>query len=180
MIYRIDFQLNKYSAAGFEGDLQQRTALDYPLGSSDPLLAGWPSVQLSQVDIKLPKSDFFSVFKPGILGVMPAVLNHSELKEHFSEEGELLPVTFGGEDAYLFHPLRKLDAIDKKRSRRMEVSSGNFICNHPVFPTSFRSPYWLFRILESTSCYTTPEFVAYYQEHNLSGLEFHPQRMSEA
>lgn len=179
MIFEIGFLWETFSAAGFEGSLEERTALDHPLGGCEPLIENWKKVHLSHVDPTLPKPDFFTTFKPGF-GVMPKVLNQPILKKHFDETGELLPVKFGDVDAYLFHSLKELDALDKKRSRFWTLSNGYVICKSPVFRSSFHTQHWFFRIPGSKALFTTSEFVSCYQEQGFTGLEFHPQGISEA
>lgn len=180
MIFEIEFQLVEFTAAGLEGSLDERTALDHPLGECDALFANWKIVHYTHVDPDLPKPDFFTVLQLGNMGIMPSVLSHNSVKKHLHEAGELLPITFGGENAYLFHPLKQLDALDKKRSKFWTLSNGDVICDLPVFPSSFSSPCWFFRVPGSKVLFTVPEFVTYYQENGLTGLEFHPQRMSDA
>lgn len=180
MIFEMEFLTETYTSGGLEGSLEERTRLDYPLGGRVPLLAGWEIVCFNNVDPSLPTPDFFTVYQGGIVGVMPRVLNDLQLKSQFMATGELLPVKLGTEDAYLFHPLEDLDALDKKRSKFWKLSNGHVICKNAVFKSSFQTPHWFFRVSGSRRLFTTSGFVEYYQKQGFTGLEFHPQPMSEA
>lgn len=179
MIYKIEFLTETYAAGILEGSLEERTRLDYPLGGREPLLANWESVYFNNDD-GLPTADFFAVYQGGTMGIMPEVLHAPQIKSQLMAAGELLPIKFGTEDAYLFHPIGDLDALDRKRSKFWKTSSGHVICDKPVFNSSFQATRWFFRVSGTRVLFTTSEFVEYYQKQGFTGLEFLPQQMSEA
>jgi hypothetical protein len=179
MIYQVAFIWDVYRHGYIEGGIEETRKIHFELLGREALLPNWMPVRFLQRNSHLPASHFFEVHKGGLIGVMPRTLEeHVKLKNQMEKDGELLPIHFGEESAYLFHCVTTLEAIDRKKSGVYRIGKGEG-CSRPVFQSSFTTGHWFFRIPQSVVCFATQEFADFYHSNQMTGLELRPQPMSD-
>lgn len=180
MIYEIRFVWEVFRFGAIAGSIGETRDVHFALLGSNPLRMHWNPIQFHMRCPERPSSHFFEVHKGGLIGVMPrTVEKHVKLKSQMEKDGELLPIHFGDESAYLFHCLTTLEAIDRKKSKVYRIGHGEG-CSRTVFQSSFTTDHWFFRIPQSVVCFATQAFADFYTANQMTGLELRPQPMSDS
>jgi hypothetical protein len=179
MIYEVRFVWEVFRFGAIAGSIEETRDVHYGLLGGESLLGDWKPIKFHMRCPERPSSDLFEVHKGGLIGVMPRTLEeHVELKSQMEKDGELLPIHFGDQHAYLFHCLTTLEAIDRKKSK-VDGFRQRDVCSRPVFRGSFTTDHWLFKIPNSVVCFATQSFADFYTSNQMTGLELKPQPMSD-
>lgn len=179
MIYEVRFVWEVFRFGAIAGSVEETRDVHFALLGSKTLRVHWNPIQFHLRCPERPASHFFEVHKGGLIGIMPHTLEeHVELKSQMEKDGELLPIHFGEESAYLFHCLTTLEAIDRKKSK-VDGFRQHDVCSRPVFRSSFTTDHWLFKIPNSVVCFATQAFADFYHSNHMTGLELRPQPMSD-
>jgi hypothetical protein len=123
----------------------------------------------------------------GVPVVFQEVLAKPDIACFLESDGELLPITVDGRDAFALNVTRTVDACDRTKSPMDETPSGEPMTYWPVFKNSVVGGIsGFFRIRESKILLFLAEpadgtgFYAAYKKHGLTGLMFEEQPISES
>lgn len=159
-------------------DEQVRSDMEDQFGWGKSLLSGWSCHDIKALTAK-PPPHFFTTFSRAVIGVTPKALELQRIKDELMRCGELLPVIYEGETFWLFNCLNVVNALDAGQSEIVVGNNGHRYAREMVFKKELVIPEWLFCVPESrANTFATQRFVDFYQEHQMTGLIFTPQKIA--